>query len=108
MHKECNRFIKEVKSKFPKKFISQKVLEVGSMYINGTVRKHFWFCNFTGLDLAAGRCVNVVCHGADWKYDNQYDVVISCEAMEHDQRWRESLIQMYSNVKPGGLLIVTC
>jgi hypothetical protein len=108
MHKECKRFIKQVKARFPEKFRFKKVLEIGSMYINGTVRKHFWFCNFTGLDLAEGKCVDAVSHGADWRCDNYYDVVISCEAMEHDQRWRESLARMYNNLRPGGLLIVTC
>lgn len=108
MHRECYQFLKEVKKCHPRRFRFKRVLEVGSRYINGTARKLFWFCDYTGLDLDKGRCVDVVCHGADWEADNHYEVVISCEALEHDSRWEESLEVMYRNLKPGGLLIVTC
>ena len=108
MHKEVRLFIREVKRKYPKYFWNKKVLEVGSQYINGSCRKYFWYCDYTGLDLEKGRCVDVVCHGADWRKSNYYDVVISCESMEHDNRWSETLLRMYENVREGGLMIMTC
>jgi hypothetical protein len=108
MHREVKDFVKEVKRKYPSYFREKDVLEVGSKYINGSVRKYFRKCRYLGLDLDEGRGVDLVCHAKDHVMPRFYDVVISTEAMEHDKYWRESLRQMYDNLASGGLMIVTC
>src|SRR5688572_15830496 len=105
MHIEVRNFIRKVKKEHPKFFRFTRVLEVGSQNINGSVREHFFLCEYIGLDLGPGKKVDLVCHGADFKTPGLFDVVISCEALEHDRRWNETLLQMYENLKPGGLLI---
>lgn len=108
MHKEVRSFIKEVQRKCPGHFQHTKVLEVGSLDINGSVRKYFYKCNYTGLDLSEGKGVDVVCHGSIYMRPESFHVVISCEALEHDEQWQLTLRQMYINLMKGGLLLITC
>lgn len=108
MHKEVRLFIREVKRKYPKCFRRADVLEVGSLWINGSIRRHFNWCNYIGLDLENGKGVDVVCHAKRYVRPAYFEVVASCEAFEHDMYWKESLLQMYANLKVGGLMIITC
>ena len=68
--------------------MGKRVLEVGSLDINGSVRPLFENCNYTGIDLGEGRGVDVVAHVTDYHRldDNEFDVVISTETLEHDAR----------------------
>lgn len=108
MHKEVSSFVKSVKSKHGNYFLNKKVLEVGSLNINGSVRKYFWFCNYWGIDIGSGKGVDMVCPIKNYKTPRQYEVVISTEMLEHDKDWVESLRVMYDNLRVGGLLILTC
>jgi SAM-dependent methyltransferase len=110
MHKECHKFVNEVRKRFPFSFFRAKVLEVGSLNINGSVRKHFNLCRYKGIDLATGP-------GVDYVHDmtnplspmfGKFDVVISCEVLEHAQYWDALVNNMYESLKPGGLMIITC
>lgn len=107
-HPAQQTFCKYVKSRFPEYFENKRILDVGSLDINGNNRLLFADCEYTGLDLCSGRNVDVVCHVLDFNPDKQFDVVISTEAMEHDSKWNLSLAKMIYLLKPGGLLIVTC
>lgn len=108
MHPEPHDFVRDIKDDHPEYFTGKKVLEVGSLNINGTIRTFFKDCDYTGIDLGVGKGVDKVCSIADFKEPGQYDVVISTEMLEHDKTWEASLKQMYENLKPGGLLILTC
>ena len=108
MHKEANQFIKSVKAEYPEYFTGKKVLEVGSLDINGSVRKYFENCDYTGIDLGEGPGVDKVAHIINFPRREVYDVVISTEALEHDQWWSYSMDAMYSLLKPNGLLAITC
>lgn len=120
MHAAAMDWVKKAKAQYPDSFKGKRVLEVGSRYINGTVRTLFEGCDYTGLDLSPGPCVDLVCHVADLDkvqilsrtfesriLPSTFQVVISCEALEHDKRWDESLGAMYDLLVPGGLLIIT-
>jgi 2-polyprenyl-3-methyl-5-hydroxy-6-metoxy-1,4-benzoquinol methylase len=37
-----------------------------------------------------------------------FDVVISCEVMEHNPFWVATLTNMIRLLKPGGLLVMSC
>lgn len=43
-HPEQMNFVKELKNKFANYFIDSKVLEIGSLNINGTIRNFFERC----------------------------------------------------------------
>jgi len=108
MHKEVSQFISYLKDKNPSYFEGTKVLEVGSMNINGGIRHLFKDCNYLGIDLGQGPDVDLEVPIHEFNRPNYYDVVVSTEMLEHDQYWKESLRQMYENLKPGGLLMITC
>lgn len=108
MHPEIDEFVLRVKNKFPEYFENKKVLEVGSQNINGSVRSHFKNCDYIGIDLGEAPGVDIVSSIIDFKHENEYDVVISSEMLEHCKEWKEALQIMYHNVKPGGIFILTC
>jgi SAM-dependent methyltransferase len=109
MHKEVHKHIRRVRREHPMKFFRSRVMEVGSQIINGSPRKHFIRCRYTGIDLAPGLGVNRV-HDASQPFTflGQFDVVISVEVLEHAKGWWAILNNMYNALKPGGLMIVTC
>lgn len=107
MHEQVMEFVEKVKARFPGAFTGKVVHEVGSRNINGTVRVFFTRCDYTGFDLGYGPCVDVVGHYAKEQRPNSADTIISCEAMEHDRNWIETLHDMIDNLKSGGFLIIT-
>jgi SAM-dependent methyltransferase len=108
-HRAQIEFVEIVKSLFPEKFVGQKILEIGSLDINGTVRGLFTSCDYAGLDVAAGAGVDVVCEGQNYDApDSSFDVVLSCEVMEHNPYWVETLENMIRMLKPGGLMVMSC
>lgn len=108
MHNEVTDFFNEVKQEYPEFFNNKKVLEVGSLYINGSVRELFEGGEYTGIDLGEGQGVDVISKAHEYIHPEEYDVVVSTEMLEHDIHWQESLKQMYNNLKKGGLFIFTC
>jgi len=106
-HKEQIEYCKYVKSIYPEYFVNKKVLDVGSLDINGNNRFLFKDCDYTGLDLCAGRNVDIVMPVHKFKGKNIYDVVICTEILEHDKYYKRSLKMMFKLLKSGGLLIIT-
>jgi SAM-dependent methyltransferase len=108
-HQQQFDYIQGLKSKFPFYFSKKKVLEVGSLDINGSVRAFFDNCDYLGIDVAKGPGVDLVCEGQDLDHeDNTYDTVISCECFEHNPYWVETFNNMHRMAKPQGLIIMTC
>jgi hypothetical protein len=108
-HFEQLEFLAEVKNIFPDYFEKKKVLEIGSLNINGTVRDFFDNCNFIGLDLDEGHGVDIVCLGHHYDApDNTFDVVISCECFEHNPFWIPTFYNMHRMTSQNGLVILTC
>jgi len=107
-HRQQFEFIEKVKGMFPDYFQGKRVLEFGSLNINGSVRQFFDTPDYTGYDIVDGKDVDMIgmCH--EVKVKPKADVVISCEMLEHDVHWRQSIMNMYELVKTGGLLVITC
>jgi hypothetical protein len=95
-HIEQIRFVESVKNQFPKNFTSCKVLEVGSLDINGSVRQCFIDCEYVGVDLQPGKGVDLV-GPVHTLLLGKYDTVISCECFEHDKYWKETFQKMYDS-----------
>ena len=66
-HPEQRTFMTYVKEKFPEKFINCRVLDIGSLDINGNNRYLFTDYKYIGVDIGAGNNVDVVCRGHEFK-----------------------------------------
>lgn len=98
-----------VRSSYPAAFRRARVLEVGSLDINGSVRELFDQCDYTGVDLQLGPGVDLACQGQLVEFPtNHFDTVISAECLEHNPFWRETVANMLRMTKPGGMVLISC
>lgn len=107
-HREQQLFVSHVKQNYPAFFKGCRVLEVGSLVINGTIRIYFEDCEFVGLDVGPGPGVDRVCRGEDFYDDKPFDVCASVECFEHNPEWVACFRNMHSHCVPGGLVFMTC
>tara|TARA_Y100000817_G_C16778692_1_gene509540 strand:+ start:214 stop:747 length:534 start_codon:yes stop_codon:yes gene_type:complete len=108
-HSEQLEYVKSLKLVFPHHFRYRKVLEVGSLDINGTVRIFFDNCDYTGLDLGEGKGVDLIEEGQNYDApDETYDTVLSTECFEHNPYWKETFLNMIRLCKKNGLVFFTC
>ena len=108
-HADQFEFVRTVKQHLPAFFEGVSVLEIGSLDINGSVRSFFTAGSYTGIDVAAGPGVDEVCQGQVVSHPSgTFDVVISCECLEHNPFWVETVSNMFRMAKPGGLAIISC
>lgn len=108
-HTEQKEFIWGLRNKFPQFFNNKRVLEIGSLNLNGTIRDYFSDCKFVGVDLSFGDSVDVICEGQNYNApDESYDVVCSTECFEHNLHWFETFKNMIRICKSDGLVFFTC
>lgn len=108
-HPQQFQFVEVIKGAYPSNFYKAKVLEVGSLNINGTIRILFQDCDYLGIDVGEGKDVDYVCQGQDLDDpDETYDTTISCECFEHNPYWKETFENMHRMTKKGGLVIFSC
>ncbi len=109
-HAEQQQFVQSVKNDFPDLFTGGRIVEIGSLDINGSVRKFFDApFEYVGLDVAPGRGVDIVCEGQDYDApDASFDVAISAECFEHNPQWKATFNNMLRLVRNGGLIVMTC
>lgn len=98
-----------VKKTFPEYFKNKKVIDFGSLDINGNNKVFFENCEYLGLDIAPGKNVDIVSTAHEYQGpENYFDVVVSTEMFEHDQFLSNSLPNMIRVLKSGGLFFFTC
>jgi SAM-dependent methyltransferase len=108
-HSTQKDFIVYVRNKFPNFFQNVKVLEVGSLDINGSMRSFFSDCDYLGIDVGEGKGVDLVIQGQEYDApDDTFDVCASGECFEHNPYWAETFANMVRMCKPGGLVFFTC
>ena len=108
-HPSQVEFCLKIRSMFPDHFKNKKVLDVGSLDINGSNRIFFENCNYTGLDLDKGKNVDVICEAHKYyAADETFDTIISTECFEHDMYLNYTLNNIVRMLKPGGLFLFTC
>lgn len=108
-HSEQSQVIGRLKSVFPKYFYGSRVLDVGSLDINGSARIYFDNCAYIGVDIGEGNGVDIISKGEDLTYpDGHFDVALSCECFEHNPEWAATFANMVRMTCPGGLVIMTC
>jgi len=95
-------------------FENKRILEVGSRYVNGSVRplieKFFNPKEYIGVDIEKGKFVDVVCDAenlVDYFGRETFDVVISTELLEHVKDWRKVINNMKEVLKPNGYIYIS-
>ena len=100
-------FVAGLKQRLPEYFRKGRVLEVGSLDINGSVRQFFEDCDYTGVDLGEGKGVDLVARGEELDYfDGNFTVCLSCECFEHNPEWAATLRNMIR--MSSGLVFFSC
>lgn len=107
-HREQSDYIASVKQQHPSFFNGGRVLEIGSLNINGTVRQFFSAEEYVGVDVGKGAGVDVVISGHEYDDNQFFDCAISCECFEHNPYWLETFENMVRLTKAGGLVVFTC
>lgn len=108
-HSTQQDFILYVKNKYSDYFENSKVLEIGSLDINGSMRLFFSECDYLGIDVGEGPGVDLVSQGQEYDaLDESFDVCASGECFEHNPYWAETFCNMVRMCKSGGLVLFTC
>jgi SAM-dependent methyltransferase len=107
-HQQQIEFCELVKNKFPNYFENVKVLDIGSLDINGNNRYLFKDYTYVGVDLGEGKNVDIISRGHEYKTNERYDVVISTECFEHDEYWKQTINNIIEHLKDGGLFLFSC
>jgi hypothetical protein len=88
----------------------KRVLEAGSLNVNGSVRPHVESlgpASYTGTDMRAGPGVDYVVDAGNLPEFAVADVLISTEMLEHAKDWRDAMRGMIGATAPGGVLVLT-
>jgi len=108
MHESAYRHAQEFFDKYCKKDIEQKkILDIGSLDVNGTLKPIFEEGDYTGLDAEKGKNVDVV--GTSHKIPfskNTFDIVVSSSCFEHDDMFWVSFLEMCRVLKPNGYMYI--
>lgn len=107
MHDDQRKWIRDLQQVYPQAFVRPaRVIELGSLNVNGSARSLFDVDDYVGVDTQEGACVDVVCAAKDFAAQ-PCDTLISLSMLEHDPSWRDSLQNSNSLLRPGGLLILS-
>jgi len=110
-HMSCLEFGK--RALFREEIEGKKIIEVGSLNINGSLRDMVIKYNpnsYAGIDLTQGPGVDMICRAENMvkKFGkNSFDVVISTELLEHAKDWRSVISNIKDVCKAGGLMLMT-
>lgn len=88
----------------------ERVLEIGSLNVNGSVRENFPEAEYIGIDFREGPGVDLVLDAIDLpsKFPAGYfDIVLCLETLEHCEHWADVLNSGWSVLKVGGKMCVT-
>jgi SAM-dependent methyltransferase len=108
-HQQQFQFIDCISRHYNQFFNAGKVAEIGSLDINGSIRRCFNPDEYIGFDVDQGIGVDIVQQGQLISSSSgYYDVTISAECFEHNPFWVETFSNMLRITKPGGLVIFTC
>jgi SAM-dependent methyltransferase len=107
-HHQQRKFFTKLRKRFPEKFRYVRVLDCGSLDVNGSLKELFTESEYIGVDIRPGKNVDLVSpvHQLPLE-DGAFDTVVSAEMLEHDEHWQASLRRMVALLKPGGLLAIS-
>jgi 2-polyprenyl-3-methyl-5-hydroxy-6-metoxy-1,4-benzoquinol methylase len=102
-----------VKNLTREEVVGKRVIEVGALDINGSLRpivESLHPTEYTGVDIAQGRGVDVVCSAENLIEEfgmERFDLVISTELIEHVRDWRKCISNIKKVCRPGGVMLIT-
>lgn len=106
MHDNALRMVSEFRDKYIKP--GDKILDVGSLNVNGCHRGLLPDFDYTGIDVQAGPNVDVVVKPYDYPFPaNSFDIVLSGQCIEHSQHPWRILYEIGRLVKVGGFVLIT-
>lgn len=95
-------------------FKNKEVLEIGSRYVNGSVRpiieKFTHPKKYIGIDIEYGKYVDIILSAekiTEYFGEESFDVVIATELLEHVKDWRIVIENMKKVVRKGGYIYIT-
>ena len=106
-HAEQVDFCSRIKRRWPHLFLNKRVLDCGSLDINGNNRYLFTGGSYTGVDIVPGPNVDIVSRIHEVT-GGPFDVVISTECLEHDAFLNQSIQRMIDLLAKDGILLITC
>lgn len=83
-----------------------KVVDIGSLDINGTYRELFPGGDYIGVDLVAGPNVDIIMGSPPWKELKKVDVAICGQVLEHCADIPGLMAEMFHVLKPGGMACI--
>lgn len=109
MTPEILQWAERVRKKYP--FQPGRVLEVGSLDVNGSIRPLFHDAKeYTGTDMQPGPGVDLVLNNSQLigKFGaNSFDTIVCCECLEHDVCFWQTIDQLHAMLKQEGFLLIT-
>lgn len=105
MHSNSMRLMGAFAARVP---ANASVLDVGSQDVCGCYKSLFPTQEYIGIDVAAGRNVDIVVEPYDWANlgGRQFDYIITGQALEHIEFPWETMKLIAAHLKPGGRLAV--
>ena len=109
MHKQASDYVYEEFHLWRGDREQLKVLELGSLDINGSVRPFIepFASEYLGIDAQEGAGVDLVADGSTYSKPNHYDVIVCCEVFEHTPDWKQIIKLSMDNLVDGGIFITT-
>lgn len=103
MTPQVRAFLEQHKDK-----LTGRILEVGSSYVNGSVREVVPVS--VGIDIRNGRGVDLICSASDLMKHfepGSFDSCVSTETLEHVEDWKGFITNTWEVVREGGYIVCT-
>lgn len=108
MHAEALAFIQGTCYRFRGPRDRLRVLEIGSLDVNGGLRHLYPRAEkWLGLDFMPGPGVDVVADASNWLSQERFDLVICAEVLEHAPDWAPIVFNAAYALAPLGALVLT-
>lgn len=92
--------------------LGKRVLDVGSLDINGSLRDYvvgLGCKEYIGIDMRNGKGVDIVCNTDDMveKFGKEsFDIIICSEALEHVLNWKRAISNIKNVCKKDGIIVI--
>lgn len=108
-HAQQIEYCNNIKNKYPMHFQYKKVLDAGSLDINGNNNYLFENCSYIGVDLEFGNNVDLKSKICDLAFrDLFFDTIVCTELLEHDPTYYLTLNNLFRMLNSNGLMLLTC
>ena len=108
-YKNCETFFNTYKQHILSNCETPKIVDIGSLNVNGTLKPIFLNFEYIGIDRIPGFNVDIVWEERSANIplpENSADVVVSNSCFEHDCCFWETFLEMCRIVKKGGFIYI--